>query len=53
MTAVLDRLIKLGLIYRTLDQSDKRIRRSGLIIKGIKSINCVIELPFDDASHCI
>jgi len=53
MTALLDRLTKLDLIYRVRDENDKRIRRAGLTKKGINTIDKAIKLRFDEAKHSI
>ena len=43
MTALLDRLVKLELIYRSPDPGDRRIIRAGLTPKGKKIIDEAIE----------
>jgi len=53
MTALLDRLAKLYLIYRTTDQADKRIKRAGLTRKGIEVIDKAIEIRFNEAQESI
>lgn len=53
MTALLDRLAKLYLIYRTTDKADKRIKRAGLTRKGIEVIDKAIENRFRDAHKSI
>ncbi|WP_411030708.1 MarR family winged helix-turn-helix transcriptional regulator [Spongiimicrobium sp. 3-5] len=53
MTALLDRLMKLGLIYRAQDPSDGRIKRAGLTKKGLKIIDKAIETRFNEASEAI
>ncbi len=53
MTALLDRLTKLGLIYRSNDDKDKRIKRAGLTKKGIFIIDKGIKIRFNDAKESI
>ena len=53
MTALLDRLTKRDLIYRTRDDKDSRVKRAGLTEKGIKTIDKAIENRFQDASDTI
>lgn len=53
MTALLDRLTKLDLIYRAPDENDRRIRRAGLTTKGIKTINEAIKLRFEEANNSV
>lgn len=53
MTALLDRLTKLELIYRSPDAKDGRIKRAGLTKKGIKVIDKAIEVRFAEASKSI
>ena len=50
MTALLDRLTKLNLIYRAPDKKDGRVKLAGLTKKGIKVIDKAIIKRFDDAS---
>ncbi|MDY8137460.1 MarR family winged helix-turn-helix transcriptional regulator [Aquimarina sp. 2201CG5-10] len=51
MTALLNRLTKLGLIYRIVDKKDKRIRRAVLTNKGINTIDNAIKLRFEEANN--
>ena len=53
MTALLDRLTKLGLIYREADLKDKRVKFAGLTEKGIQVIDEAIEIRFKDANLSI
>ncbi len=53
MTALLDRLTKLELIYRTPDEKDGRIRRAALTKNGQKVIDKAIETRFVEASDAI
>ncbi len=53
MTALLDRLKKLDLIYRSPDEHDGRINRAGLTQKGIKVIDNAIEIRFNEANESI
>jgi len=53
MTALLDRLTKLGLIYRSNDDKDKRIKRAGLTKKGITTIDKAIKIRFHEAKESI
>ena len=53
MTALLDRLTKRDLIYRSVDEKDSRVKRAGLTKKGIKTIGVAIENRFKDASETI
>lgn len=53
MTALLDRLTKLDLIYRSPDEKDGRIKRASLTPKGIKVIDKAIEVRFAEASDSI
>ncbi|MFP2994765.1 MarR family transcriptional regulator [Spongiivirga sp. MCCC 1A20706] len=53
MTALLDRLTKLELIYRTVDDKDKRIKRATLTKKGIKIIDSAIEIRFREAHEAV
>ncbi|MEL6484548.1 MAG: MarR family transcriptional regulator [Bacteroidota bacterium] len=49
MTALLDRLTKLELIYRAVDEKDKRVKRAALTEKGIEIIDKAIEIRFQEA----
>lgn len=53
MTALLDRLTKLNLVYRSADKKDGRIKRAGLTKKGVKIIDRAIEVRFEEASESI
>jgi len=53
MTALLDRLTKLELIYRAPDKKDGRIKLAGLTEKGIKIIDEAIVLRFKEAKLSI
>ena len=53
MTALLDRLAKLDLIYRSVDKKDSRVKRAGLTKKGIKTIDKAIEDRFQDAEETV
>ncbi len=53
MTALLDRLLKLELIYRSPDPLDGRIKRAGLTKKGIKVIDKAIEVRFQEADNSV
>lgn len=53
MTALLDRLTKLELIYRSVDEKDKRVKRATLTKKGIKTIDKAIEMRFEEAHDAI
>ena len=53
MTALLNRLEKLNLIYRSVDEKDSRIKRAGLTKKGIKIIDKAIEDRFEDAIETV
>jgi len=53
MTALLDRLTKLELIYRSADSNDGRIKRAGLTKKGKKVIDKAIEIRFEEAGESI
>ena len=53
MTALLDRLTKLELIYRSVDENDKRVKRAVLTKKGIKIINKAIETRFEEAHESV
>ncbi|NRA70631.1 MAG: MarR family transcriptional regulator [Gammaproteobacteria bacterium] len=50
MTALLDRLTKLELIYRASDNKDARIKLAGLTPKGISVIDKAIKIRFDEAN---
>ena len=50
MTALLDRLTKLELIYRASDNKDARIKLAGLTPKGIIVIDKAIKIRFDEAN---
>ena len=53
MTALLDRLTKLELIYRAPDLKDGRIKRAGLTAKGIKAIDKAIKKRFAEATDAV
>jgi len=53
MTALLDRLTKLELIYRAPDAKDGRIKLAGLTEKGIKIIDEAIVIRFRDAKSVV
>ncbi|OEK08526.1 hypothetical protein A8C32_03475 [Flavivirga aquatica] len=53
MTALLDRLEKLDLIYRSPDANDGRIKNASLTKKGIKLIDKAIEIRFNEADESI
>ena len=53
MTALLDRLAKLDLIYRAPDKKDGRIKLAGLTSKGIKIIDKAIEIRFQEAKLAV
>lgn len=53
MTALLNRLTKLELIYRAPDPKDGRIKLAGLTKKGIKIIDKAIVIRFDDAKSSV
>lgn len=53
MTALLDRLTKLELIYRAPDPTDGRIKRAGLTKKGVQVIDKAIEKRFAEADNAI
>lgn len=53
MTALLDRMSKLDLIYRAKDESDGRIRLAGLTKKGKVVIDKAIELRFAEAKDAV
>lgn len=49
MTALLDRLTKLKMIYRAADSKDGRIKLAGLTTKGAKVIDKAIKIRFSEA----
>jgi len=53
MTALLNRLTKLELIYRSPDPKDGRIKLVGLTPEGVKLIDNAIETRFIEASDSI
>lgn len=53
MTALLNRLTKLELIYRAPDENDGRISLAGLTEKGKEIIDKAIEKRFDEAKESI
>ena len=53
MTALLERLTKLDLIYRAPDKKDGRIKLAGLTKKGIKVIDKAIVIRFEEASTSV
>ena len=53
MTALLNRLEKLKLIYRKVDEKDTRVKRAGLTKKGIRTIDKAIEKRFKDAHKSV
>ena len=53
MTALLDRLTKLDLIYRSPDKKDGRIKLAGLTEKGKKVIDDAIVTRFAEASTSV
>jgi len=53
MTALLDRLSKLDLIYRNPDTKDRRIIRAGLTTKGISTIDKAIKMRFAEANNTV
>lgn len=53
MTALLERLTKLDLIYRAPDEKDGRIKRAGLTKKGKTVIDKAIEVRFLEAKDSI
>lgn len=53
MTALLDRLTKLELIYRAPDKKDGRIKLAVLTKKGIKIIDKAIEVRFQEAKMAV
>lgn len=53
MTALLDRLTRLDMIYRAADKNDGRIKRAGLTKKGIKVIDKAIEIRFEEANDAV
>ncbi|NER18736.1 MarR family winged helix-turn-helix transcriptional regulator [Spongiivirga citrea] len=53
MTALLERLTKLELIYRASDPKDGRVKLAGLTQKGKKVIDTAIEIRFQEASKSV
>lgn len=53
MTALLDRLTKLDLVYRTSDANDGRVKLVGLTEKGFEVIDKAIVLRFEEASEAV
>lgn len=53
MTALLDRLTKLGLIYRSPDAMDGRVKKAGLTEKGKDIIDRAIKIRFNEAKDSI
>lgn len=53
MTALLERLVKMDLIYRSPDQKDGRVIRAGLTKKGVKIIDSAIEDRFEEANDAV
>lgn len=53
MTALLNRLTKLELVYRSSDSKDGRIKLVGLTEKGLKIIEKAIEMRMIEASKSI
>ncbi|WP_159023724.1 MarR family winged helix-turn-helix transcriptional regulator [Formosa sp. L2A11] len=53
MTALLDRLTKLELIYRAPDKNDGRIKLAALTEKGIEVIDKAIVIRFDEAKDSV
>ena len=53
MTALLNRLTKLDLIYRSTDENDGRISLAGLTDKGKEIIDEAIQKRFDEAKNSI
>lgn len=53
MTALLDRLTKHGLIVRSSDSDDDRLKKVGLTKKGIELIDKAIEIRFIEAKDSI
>jgi len=53
MTALLDRLTKLELIYRSPDKTDKRVKFAGLTDKGIAVIDEAIAIRFKEAATSV
>ena len=53
MTALLDRLTVLELIYRSPDPTDGRIKKAGLTKKGIELIDKAIGFRFQEAQDSI
>ncbi|WP_083544004.1 MarR family winged helix-turn-helix transcriptional regulator [Moritella sp. JT01] len=49
MTALLDRLTKLELIYRAADNKDGRVKLAGLTEKGMQVIDKAIKIRFKEA----
>jgi DNA-binding MarR family transcriptional regulator len=49
MTALLDRLTKMGLIYRKVDDKDKRVKHATLTALGLEKIDEAIEIRFQEA----
>ncbi len=53
MTALLNRLTKLELIYRSQDPRDRRVKLVGLTENGIKVIDKAIEVRFIEATDSV
>lgn len=53
MTALLDRLTKLKLVYRATDKKDGRIKLAGLTEKGISIIDEAIGVRFKEANFSV
>lgn len=53
MTAALNRLLKMELVYRAPDPEDGRVKRVGLTDKGMELINKTIHLRFDEAKQAV
>jgi DNA-binding MarR family transcriptional regulator len=53
MTALLERLTRLELIYRASDKKDGRIKLAGLTEKGVQVIDKAIEIRFDEANSSL
>ena len=53
MTALLDRLTKLKLVYRATDKKDGRIKLAGLTKKGISIIDEAIGVRFKEANFSV
>jgi len=53
MTALLNRLTQLKLIYRIADENDRRIKRAGLTVTGVRIIDMAIKLRFIEAEESI